>query len=707
MNSDYGLVEEQLQYIVQNEGVFGEEEVGEDGEPAIQTHVNEDGTTSSYFDKRKLKIAPRSTLQFKVGPPFEYVGTYFQVAESYTGRILDLSISPRIDRGFDFIDGEWVGYKRNYFTLVSSFEVPGWDLDEFLGSSFELHGDEGQICGIKYFAIDIKAKSDDDHTEISLVQHTAKRDKGPQFTPAMTPLIPSSLPNHQIIREASNVRNTTKMKKYDGTFYFHRDDPINAATYPGECLVNSYPSDCIQKVARYERVQFASSINVKKPTQQNRHFRLHVVLGAIIPKCFDHYQYRTDRVHEDISKSDLELDPQRDLFIPLQEMRTPPLIIRGRSPSNYTSSQRIAVRTSSYNGSCKREPSMSMSPSNANLASQNSAISQTPMTVSPNKPRPGRPSKRKSRVLNAASPLGSPVPPQQQTLDILTMGNLDTEPTFDSRPVGVPRDTKRVETLEHIETIFQNEGPLALRNLNNFNINVPIEYEPYKPPSLSRQNSVDPKEIELKREKETTQEENLQTVGPLQLLATLKSQNPHKGKPIVNGSNSTSNTSRKKRRINGTSNTTCLELSLEDTKELFNENALEVDSNYRQPESPVSPLSPQNVQLDQAEEVSLGEEFNSISFSLLADSSSNYGLVPNSTLSEMDAVPRIFNSGSIGAQDPYNNNTDFGINFRQHQQPPADEAFLSKEACDAMSGLPSQMVDTGELCEELSFYKHE
>ena len=39
----------------------------------IMTRINDDGSTSNYFDKRKLKIAPRSTLQFKVGPPFEPV----------------------------------------------------------------------------------------------------------------------------------------------------------------------------------------------------------------------------------------------------------------------------------------------------------------------------------------------------------------------------------------------------------------------------------------------------------------------------------------------------------------------------------------------------------------------------------------------------------------------------------------------------------
>ncbi|CAR29329.1 ZYRO0G06160p [Zygosaccharomyces rouxii] len=700
MSSNYGLVEEQFRNISQHDDIFGEEELGEDGEPVIQTHVNEDGTTSSYFDKRKLKIAPRSTLQFKVGPTFEFVGNYYKVTERYTGRVLDLSIIPRIDRGFDFIDGEWVGYKRNYFTLVSSFEALGWDLDEFLNSCFELHGDTGQRCHIKYFAINIKAKSDDDHTEISLVQHTAKRDKGPQFPPAMAPLIPSALPNHQIIREASNVRNTTKMKKYDATFYFHRDDPVNSTAYSEKSVINSYPGDCIQRVARYERVQFASSINLKKPAQQNRHFRLHVVLGAIIPKGFNHYHHGSDGIHGDIVETGI--DAQRDLFIPLQEVRTPPLIIRGRSPSNYTSSQRISVRTSSYNCSYKPEPSVSIGPPNPMLASQNSAPSQTPMTISPNKPRPGRPSKRKSRVLYVPPPLGSPPQPLPQLLEPPLAELLHEEPPS----AAVLSIAKKVETLENIENFFHTQGPLALKTLDHQNFNPDMEDKTYKPTLLSRQNSVDPRDIELKCDKEF--QENLRTVGPLQILATLKSQNSNTGKPDDNNKNNYADAgvSRKKRKLNGTSTTTALELSLEDTKELFDDDALKTNVNYAQSDSPVSPLSSRNIEPNPMEELSFGEGLNSISFSLLADSSSNYCHVPNTTLSEMENVPRIFDSRVIGAQDTSNRNDHNDYNKDSSREQTTAGMLVSKEARDAMNGLPSQMADMGELYEELSFYRH-
>ncbi|CAI4493998.1 CNT_collapsed_G0023990.mRNA.1.CDS.1 [Saccharomyces cerevisiae] len=110
---------------------------------------------------KETKIAPRSTLQFKVGPPFELVRDYCPVVESHTGRTLDLRIIPRIDRGFDHIDEEW--YQRLKRQIVI------WIL---LKSSFDLLVEDSSVesrLRVQYFAIKIKAKNDDD-TEINLVQ---------------------------------------------------------------------------------------------------------------------------------------------------------------------------------------------------------------------------------------------------------------------------------------------------------------------------------------------------------------------------------------------------------------------------------------------------------------------------------------------------------------------------------------------------------
>ncbi|CCF58663.1 hypothetical protein KAFR_0F00660 [Kazachstania africana CBS 2517] len=461
-------------------------EIDFENDPIIHTRINEDGTTSNYFDKRKLKIAPRSTLQFKVGPPFEMVGNYHSVIDFKSGEEIQLQIIPRIDRGFDHIEDEWVGYKRNYFTLVSTFDSIGYNLEDFLDTSFNLQlGNDvnSRAVNIKYFAIKIKARSDDELTEINLVQHTAKRDKGPQFTPALCPLIPSPLPKHQIIREASNVRNTTKMKKYDSTFYFHRDE--NGNNFDPDSILNSYPNDCIQKVARYERVQFASSISVKKPSQQNKHFRLHVILGAVVAT----QDLKASEIKDQCEELPLSMG-QRESFVPLQEMKTPPLIIRGRSPSNYTSSQRLTLRTNSVTP-CD----------DSNIAS---CVSSSPIKVdsSPRRPKLGRPAKRKSRVLASSLP--------RVLKDITEQEN------------NMSKHLEGIETLEQIENIILSQAPLFTSQLDE-NENEAIKNESnelkeadYPRETKNKHKSVDLKDIELKPSY-VINAENIFVVGSLAL----------------------------------------------------------------------------------------------------------------------------------------------------------------------------------------------
>ena len=462
-----------------------------DGESMILTKVHEDGTTSNYFDKRKLKIAPRSTLQFKVGPPFQLSNKFGNVIDNKTGQNISLKIIPRIDRGFDNIDNEWVGYKRNYFTLVTSFQVRNYSIEKFLESTYQVTFVENfyrQTANIKYFAVKIKARTDDECTEINLIQHTAKRDKGPQFAPELCPLIPSPLPKHQIIREASNVRNTNKMKKYDSTFYFHRDQ--EEENYNFQCILKTYPSNCIQKVARYERVQFASSINVKKPSQQNKHFRLHVVLGAVVDTKDLEGNFETNHFDEVALP-----DGGKGLFVYLQEMNTPPLIIRGRSPSNYTSSQRVTMRTNSMTpsvaDSCNQEDL------NTNLVSPVNNDPKSPIIANPSakKQRVGRPSKRKSKVVeyrNEELGLNKPDPVQKENICGI--------------PVNiVPRIAKRVQTLQEVEDIMLTQLPLyeKLASLGEAQNETAVKqnrtHKVFKDrPASCRTLSVDLKDIELK-----------------------------------------------------------------------------------------------------------------------------------------------------------------------------------------------------------------
>lgn len=117
------------------------------------------------------------------------------------------------------------------------------------------------------------------------------------------------------------------------------------------------------------------------------------------------------------------------MFVYLQEMKTPPLIIRGRSPSNYASSQRITVRT----------------PSSVN-SSQNSTKRKMPSMAQPLNESclNARPSKRRSKVALGAPNSGASISPIKSRQSTPMEASKENEDPFF-------RPNKRVETLEHIQ----------------------------------------------------------------------------------------------------------------------------------------------------------------------------------------------------------------------------------------------------------------
>lgn len=260
------------------------------------------GTTSTM----KKKLAPRSSLQFKVGPGFSPTITELPIYDN-EGELVSPVLCPRIDRGFDRIDNEWIGYKRNYFTLVSTFYLKDTSFQKFASNKYYTLNSKGTKLNIKYFGIRLVARCAEDKSSVSLVQHTAKRDRGPQISPPIHPTVPSELPDHYIIKQAANVRNTSKIARFNSVFYFDKNNH-DSNHFNIDGLVN-YPSNKILKVARYERIQFASSITQKKYHLNYRHFKLYVELVGFIG--------------------------DDDEPITLAYTETPPLIIRGRSPSNY------------------------------------------------------------------------------------------------------------------------------------------------------------------------------------------------------------------------------------------------------------------------------------------------------------------------------------------------------------------------------------
>lgn len=271
----------------------------------------------------KPKVAPRSVDLFRVGPPFSDTIEHHPIFRSDTHERLVPQVQARIDRGFELASsGNWIGYKRNYFTLVAAFDLD-IDFATFANSGFYTirnteHGQEN--VPIKHFAISIQAKCSETEAQVSLVQHTPKRDKGPQNPPSVFAAVPGTLPDHQTVKESCNKRNDTKLELMKRIFNFDRK---NYLTQHGEgSFLRNYPDNSIARVARFERIQFTKSIRTKGSNMAQKYFSLSAKLLAIVPGS-----------------------DQQDEQIVLACSKTPGLLVRGRSPSKYHTE-----KTSGYRG---------------------------------------------------------------------------------------------------------------------------------------------------------------------------------------------------------------------------------------------------------------------------------------------------------------------------------------------------------------------
>ncbi|KAK6460072.1 hypothetical protein DFJ63DRAFT_315945 [Scheffersomyces coipomensis] len=252
----------------------------------------------------KKKTAPRSGEQYKVGPPFSNTHIIRSIILKSNNKVIIPIVTARVDRGFDKINDLWIGYKRNYFTLVASFQFKNQDESLFLKERFKIVDGDSTI-NITYFTMRLVSLCCEDDLESPLVQHTAKRDRGPQYPPPELPVITSELPGHEIIKSVANIRNDKKIALFNQMF---KGEISNYGKLSKDSILRSYPNNQITKVCKYERVQFASSLDCKKTVTTSKHFRLRVELMGVT-------------------------ETGEKLLVAYSH--TPSLIIRGRSPSNY------------------------------------------------------------------------------------------------------------------------------------------------------------------------------------------------------------------------------------------------------------------------------------------------------------------------------------------------------------------------------------
>jgi hypothetical protein len=117
-----------------------------------------------------------------------------------------LTLKSKVDRGFFLADNDWTCYRRNYFQISSAFTITtssGHTVNESETPCLVEVDNQFHTC--TQFLLGITARVSNSDKKIELVQHTPKRDKGPQSVPTPKPIRPGGNLSLSSVGSNSNI----------------------------------------------------------------------------------------------------------------------------------------------------------------------------------------------------------------------------------------------------------------------------------------------------------------------------------------------------------------------------------------------------------------------------------------------------------------------------------------------------------------------
>ena len=273
-------------------------------------------TTSSTFSAPSVHDTTNT-------PPFheqENFHDIYSASGQNGGERITPTIQARIEKGFFYSnDSCWTCYRRNYFAVQSSYT-----LTPHLSNTPLVLMKDGKQHAIQAMAMSLSARVDGTSGKaIELVQHTPKRDKGPQMQISMTKLCPT--PPHSKLGHLAHAEPQSHFFGSGG--YGAAAGVIPPPYLPLQTVPdpNAQPVDAQSQHGSittptahqhtFERIQFKSATaNNGKRRAQQQYYHLIVELYADI-------------------RDPNSTEPK---YVKVAEKASFQVVVRGRSPSHYS-----------------------------------------------------------------------------------------------------------------------------------------------------------------------------------------------------------------------------------------------------------------------------------------------------------------------------------------------------------------------------------
>ena len=296
------------------------------------------------------------------GPPLNPTEVIYQL-QAADGQIIRPEIFGKIDKGFFLADNDWTCYRRNYFSLNCSYTLH----PAIPNGTIHLVQGGGSSAQVYDFAISIAAVVDGrDGKAIELVQHTPKRDKGPQEKPARITLSPRPPPSIGMYGGDSGLGGASR-GLYDQGYGPNSNQQAMEATF--------------------ERIQFknATANNGKRRAAQ-QYYHLLVELFA------DVGQQHSER------------------WVKIATRMSAPMVVRGRSPGHYQNERRGSNASTGPGGSGGAGGGGAFSPSGSTSRTAGDIVHST-SSMLPNSNYSGSYSGRSHHYGSNIAPLQIPMEP--------------------------------------------------------------------------------------------------------------------------------------------------------------------------------------------------------------------------------------------------------------------------------------------------------
>ncbi|KAI9481411.1 MAG: hypothetical protein EXX96DRAFT_566611 [Benjaminiella poitrasii] len=149
-------------------------------------------SSPSLFGARNVVRGRASIFSTELSPYFSSTKPFDNLYASDQATLLTVRVQSKMDRGFFLADNDWTCYRRNYFQVSSVFSIHGFNHYYSLNEprAFVKTTEDGLLQPVQRFLLGISARVANSDKEIEIIQHTPKRDKGPQYKPGPKPITP-------------------------------------------------------------------------------------------------------------------------------------------------------------------------------------------------------------------------------------------------------------------------------------------------------------------------------------------------------------------------------------------------------------------------------------------------------------------------------------------------------------------------------------